>query len=162
AAPTQAPAAAKPAETAKPAEVAKPAPVSATAAPSAAQSAKPSGPNEWVIAHTGESQCFDPPTCSAASIATWNNRMVFDPLLPFAGENLTVEPRLAETWKMLDDRTLELKLRQGVKFHNGDVMTGDDVKYSLDLVQDDASVRRSVTRDWEGVELVDPTTVRVK
>jgi peptide/nickel transport system substrate-binding protein len=40
-------------------------------------------------------------------------------------------PGLATEWKRLDDQTLELKLRQGVIFHNGDEMTADDVVFSF-------------------------------
>lgn len=38
---------------------------------------------------------------------------------------------LATEWKRLDDKTIELKLRQGVKFHNGDELTADDVVFSF-------------------------------
>ncbi len=38
---------------------------------------------------------------------------------------------LATEWKRIDDRTLELKLRRGVKFHNGDELTADDVVFSF-------------------------------
>lgn len=38
---------------------------------------------------------------------------------------------LATEWKRIDDKTVELKLRQGVKFHNGDELTAEDVAFSF-------------------------------
>jgi peptide/nickel transport system substrate-binding protein len=40
-------------------------------------------------------------------------------------------PGLATEWRRLDDRTVELKLREGVRFHNGDEMTAEDVVFSF-------------------------------
>ncbi len=40
-------------------------------------------------------------------------------------------PGLATEWKRLDDKTIELKLREGVRFHNGDELTADDVVFSF-------------------------------
>ena len=40
-------------------------------------------------------------------------------------------PGLATEWRRLDDKTIELKLRQGVKFHNGDELTAEDVVFSF-------------------------------
>lgn len=40
-------------------------------------------------------------------------------------------PGLATEWKRLDDKTIELNLRQGVRFHNGDEMTAEDVVFSF-------------------------------
>ena len=39
-------------------------------------------------------------------------------------------PGLATSWKRIDHRTVELNLRKGVKFHNGDEMTADDVVFT--------------------------------
>jgi peptide/nickel transport system substrate-binding protein len=40
-------------------------------------------------------------------------------------------PGLAESWKRIDGRTIELALRKGVKFHNGDEMTSEDVVFTF-------------------------------
>lgn len=39
-------------------------------------------------------------------------------------------PGLASSWKRIDDRTLELKLRKGARFHNGDEVTAEDVAFT--------------------------------
>jgi peptide/nickel transport system substrate-binding protein len=44
---------------------------------------------------------------------------------------LEAVPGLATEWRRIDDQTVELKLRQGVKFHNGDEMTSEDVVFSF-------------------------------
>jgi peptide/nickel transport system substrate-binding protein len=40
-------------------------------------------------------------------------------------------PSLATAWRRIDDRTVELDLREGVKFHNSDTLTVDDVVFSF-------------------------------
>ncbi len=40
-------------------------------------------------------------------------------------------PGLATDWRRIDDTTVELSLRRGVKFHNGDEMTAEDVAYNF-------------------------------
>lgn len=49
--------------------------------------------------------------------------------LPGGGERLV--PGLAESWKRIDARTLEVSLRKGVTFHNGDELTADDVMFTF-------------------------------
>jgi len=79
-------------------------------------------------------------------------------------ENRKLEPGLAERWQRVDGRTLELTLRQGVTFHNGEPLTSADAAYSIKRVLDEdfpGSLARSLLATIERVEAVDEHTVRV-
>ncbi|WP_368653227.1 ABC transporter substrate-binding protein [Ornithinibacillus sp. 4-3] len=48
---------------------------------------------------------------------------------------------LAESWENIDDTTWSFKLKEGVKFHNGDELTAEDVKFTLERVANDDTLR---------------------
>jgi len=54
---------------------------------------------------------------------------VFEHLLSLNHDGDLV-PRLATGWQWLDDHTLEVTLRQGVRFHNGEVFDAEIVKFN--------------------------------
>jgi peptide/nickel transport system substrate-binding protein len=79
-------------------------------------------------------------------------------------EQLNVLPALAARWEIAaDQRTYTFHLRPGVKFHNGQTLIGDDVKYSIERVLDPrtASPFRNVFAVIDDVTVLDPLTVRV-
>ena len=45
--------------------------------------------------------------------------------------DLSLRPGLATSWTRIDGRTIDFTLREGVKFHNGDEMTAEDVAYTF-------------------------------
>lgn len=62
------------------------------------------------------------------------------------GENVTV-PSVAESWEISDDGlTYTFHLRNDVKFHNGEMLTADDVLYTVDRMLDPA--RAAVNTSW--------------
>jgi len=78
-------------------------------------------------------------------------------------ERLEVVPQLATGFRWEDPKTLLITLRQGVRFHDGTAMDAEAVRYSLNRhLTMQGSFRRSEIADMEAVEVVDPTTVRVR
>lgn len=79
---------------------------------------------------------------------------------------LGVEPLLAEDLVQVDDTTYDLKIRQGIKFHNGDELTSEDVVFTFKRLWDPAtkSPRASMGNmsNVESAEAVDRYTVRFK
>jgi peptide/nickel transport system substrate-binding protein len=87
--------------------------------------------------------------------------MVYDPLFTF-DKDLKVVPNLAESWKWSEDgKTLTVTLRKNVKFHNGDPMTSDDVKFSFERILDEktAAAARSNYADISKIDAPDANTV---
>lgn len=91
-------------------------------------------------------------------------RNIFETLVVRNFETGDIEPLLAESWEYVDDLTLQLKLRQGVKFHDGTDFNADAVKINLDRVRDPeiASPRLSNFEPIKEVVVVDDHTVQIK
>ncbi|SHL30497.1 ABC transporter substrate-binding protein [Roseibium suaedae] len=70
---------------------------------------------------------------------------------------------LAESWTWIDDTTLEFKLRQGVKFHNGEAFNADDVVYTVNFVaKEENGVKTQRNVNWmKSAEKIDDYTVRI-
>jgi len=68
-------------------------------------------------------------------------------------------PSLAESWTMSKDGlTYEFVLRKGIKFHNGDPVTSEDVKFSFDRYRGAAA--KLLKERVREVQIVDPERVR--
>jgi peptide/nickel transport system substrate-binding protein len=85
---------------------------------------------------------------------------LFDTLVE-RDQSLKIVPALAsELPKLVAPTVWEVKLRKGVKFHNGEEFTAESVKFSLERVK--TGMRSSSNfRPIDRVEIVDPYTVKV-
>ena len=84
---------------------------------------------------------------------------IYDTLI-FLNPDGTLRPGLAEKWEFLSDTAYKMYLRKGVKFHNGDEMTAEDVKFSLERANTPAGSHiHTYSQDLDYVEIVDPYTV---
>src|SRR5690348_3258455 len=99
-------------------------------APATAQ-ARPEGEMRWALYVTLSPQWFDPAEVVGVLTPFWVMYAMHDALVkPMPGNQLT--PSLAESWTVSPDhKTYEFKLREGLKFHNGDPFTTEDVQFSF-------------------------------
>jgi peptide/nickel transport system substrate-binding protein len=88
---------------------------------------------------------------------------VFEHLIALDKDGKLV-PRLATGWQWLDDRTLEVTLRHGVTFHNGEVFDAEIVKLNWDeQKQREQPFRLGNFMNFEPgsrLKIIDPYTVR--
>src|SRR2546426_1500208 len=76
---------------------------------------------------------------------------------PLPGERMA--PALAASWtESPDGRTYEFKLRQGLRFHNGEPCTAEDVQYSFTRYKGTSA--KELQAKVQRVEVVDPLTIR--
>src|SRR5437762_13617034 len=90
------------------------------------------GEMRWALYVTLAPAWFDPAEVIGVLTPFWVLYAMHDALVkPMPGNHLA--PSLAESWTVSpDQRSYEFKLREGLKFHNGDPFTAEDVKFSFD------------------------------
>ena len=112
----------------------------------------------------------------------WQNwsmiKSLYDGLMDYEPGTTELRPGLAESYEISDDgMVFTFKLRDGVQFHNGRVMTADDVKFSLDRVTNPKTqspgagffgsiagydaISSGETESLSGVKVIDDQTVEI-
>ena len=99
--------------------------------------------------------------------------------LTLINEKTMVSPGIAKCWSVLDDQiTWEFQLRKGIKFHNGDVLTADDVFFSYERllspktespntwmlfdIQGAEEYATGKTQEVSGLQIMNPHVIRIR
>jgi peptide/nickel transport system substrate-binding protein len=117
---------------------------------------KPEGEMRWALYVTLSPVWFDPAEVSGQLTPFWVLYALHDALVkPMPGNLMSLS--LAESWTVSpDQRVYEFKLREGLKFHNGDPFTAEDVKFSFHRAKGSKVLRDKVRE----VVIVSPSRVR--
>ena len=91
----------------------------------------------------------------------WFSRMVWDQLVYRDAATFEYKPLLATSWEAMSPTTWRFKLREGVKFHNGEPFDADDVVFTLNWISNpDNGVKVQGNVKWiKNAEKVDQYTV---
>lgn len=115
-----------------------------------------------VIAVPSEPTTFDAHVFSDQP--TYNVMLnVFDTLVE-RGADMQLRPLLAESYRLLDDRTWQFKLRKGITFTNGEPFNAAVVKWNVERMLDPATKSKNIGRvsAIERVDVVDDLTVNIR
>jgi len=113
------------------------------------------------IAQGIDADTLDPQVTSSSAV--WSVTLnIYDTLIT-RDKDGRLQPALSVSWRSLNDTTWEVKLRPNVKFHNGEPMDAEAVKFSIMRVLDPnfKSVFGTVLGTIVRVDAVDSLTVRV-
>jgi len=120
-------------------------------------------PKGRVVAALGSDTSTMDPHMHTERVGIIIHQHIFDTLLARDTKTWQPIPHLAETITSVNPTTWELKLRRGVKFHNGEPFTAESVKFSFERVlnpDQKAPIRGNFT--WvKSVDVVDDHTVRI-
>ncbi len=145
------------------------APPTSTAPPAQQQSSGPpqaaggSSPKKGGTLRVGfyiEAATMDP-HLSGSKIDRQVYHNVFEPLVAI-DDKLQIKPVLAESWQTPDPKTIILKLRQGVKFHDGTDFNAEAAKFNVErMATEPRSVRKGEIANIALAEVVDPYTLKL-
>lgn len=126
-----------------------------------AQDEEPQPGGELIFGLSTDPSNFEPHVSTGAASASVK-QMVYSTLL-LTDENENLIGDLAEEFGWVDGNKYEIKIREGVTFHDGSDFTVDDVVYSLSRIQDPetAATNASYFDEVTDISAVDDRTVHI-
>ncbi len=100
------------------------------------------------------------PYALAENFSSAFHQNVYEPLVRYDA-NLKIEPSLAVSWENINPTTWRFKLRQGVKYHNGNAFNADDVVFSFKRGKAEGADMGSFTGGIVEARKVDEYTVDI-
>ena len=89
-------------------------------------------------------------------------KIIYEPLINLS-EDYKVEACLATEWSKVENNGYLIKLREGVKWHDGANFTAKDVKFTIDQIKSEGvnSIYKSNVRNVTKLDIVDNYTIRL-
>ncbi len=117
---------------------------------------------DLVIASSQTFKDLDPRIANSAYDSYVIN-VVYDGLIILHPETLAPAPWIAKSWDILSDSQVRFYLNEGIKFHNGEDLTAEDVAFTFNWIADEANNSPNMTElIWmEEAIIIDEYTVDI-
>lgn len=89
------------------------------------------------------------------------SKLIFDPLITLTADYKT-EPCLAVEWAKQSDNSYLIKLRENVRWSDGQRFTAEDVKFTIDRLKEVSSIYSYHVQYVTQLEIVDDYTIIIK
>ena len=88
------------------------------------------------------------------------SKLIYEPLVNLSSD-YKAEPCLATEWAKESDNSYLIKLRENVRWSDGQAFTAEDVKFTIDRLKDSDTIYSVNVQNVVGVDIVDDYTVRI-
>lgn len=88
------------------------------------------------------------------------SKLIYDPLVTLTSD-YKAESCLATEWAKQSDNSYLIKLRENVKWSDGQRFTAEDVRFTIDRLKDTPSIYSYQVQHVTGVDIVDDYTIRI-
>ncbi len=120
----------------------------------------PRGSQKDIIANTSDNLLNLLPLAIGGAAASWTTELIWDRMLRIGPDGLP-KPWAAESYKWVDEKTIDVTLRAGMKWHDGKPVTTDDVVFTFGEVGKMAPMYTPFIKIIQKVEVVGDRTVRM-
>lgn len=125
-------------------------------------SLEPQGEQKDIIVNSGDNVQGINPLWISGGVDSWIFELVYDRLARVGPDGLP-KPWAAESIEFSDDKTVVVKLRSGMEWHDGKPVTAEDVKFSYEaVVTGEAPMYAPFASNIETVEISDDSTLVFK
>lgn len=101
------------------------------------------------------------PFTYVSGTGTLVNRLIYDTLMTTDLDNNIIPWMVEDDYQVVDSKVFTFTLKDGQKFHNGDPVTVEDVKFSFTYpATQNVSSQRKICNEIEAIDLVDEKTIR--
>ena len=122
--------------------------------------AAPEGQMTWAVHVSLAPTWFDPAETSGI-ITPWMVLFALHDAVAKPMPGTSLGPALAESWSVSPDGLVyDFVLRKGIRFHNGEPVTAEDVKFSFERYR--GAAHKTLKERVAGVEAPDPGRVRIR